>query len=164
MNPNEFRVLIKHCFLMAKNTVQAQQWLEKCYRENSTSKATIRRWYADFKRGRPTEVATPENTKKIMKVILSDRKVKLQEIADILKLSKDTVFKVVHEHISMKKLYSKWVPRLLTVEQKQQRIHDSKRCLKHFTRNKKDVLRRFIIMNETWIYHSTPASKRASAE
>ena len=75
MNQNEFRVLIKHCSLMGKNTIQAQQWLEKRYRENSPSKLTICRWYADFKRGRTnaedaerpgrgTEVAKPENTKK----------------------------------------------------------------------------------------------------
>ena len=91
-------------------------------------------------------------------------KVKLKERADILKISKGTVFKVVHENLSMKKLYSKWVPRLLTVEQKQQRIHHSERCLKLFTRNKKDFVRRYITMNETWIHHFTPELKRASAE
>ena len=64
----------------------------------------------------------------------------------------------------MKKLYSKLAPRLLTVEQEQQRIHDSERCLKLFTRNKKDFLRQYITMNETWIYHFTPEAKRASAE
>ena len=47
---------------------------------------------------------------------------------------------------------------------KQQRIHDSERSLKLFTRNKKDFLRRYITMNETWIHHFTPESKRASAE
>ena len=109
-------------------------------------------------------MATPENTKKILRIILSDPKVKLQEIADILTISNGTVFKVVHENLSMKKLYSKWVPRLLTVEQKQQRIHDSERCLKLFTRNKKDLLRRYITMNETWIHHFTPESRSASAE
>ena len=56
------------------------------------------------------------------------------------------------------------MPRLLTVEQKQQRIHDSERCLKLFTRNKKDFSRRYIAMNETCIHHFTPESKRASAE
>ena len=109
-------------------------------------------------------MAAPENTKKILRIILSDPKVKLQEIADILTISNGTVFKVVHENLSMKKLYSKWVPRLLTVEQKQQRIHDSERCLKLFTRNKKDLLRRYITMNETWIHHFTPESRSASAE
>ena len=56
------------------------------------------------------------------------------------------------------------MPRLLTVEQKQQRIHDSERCLKLFTRNKKDFLRRYITMNETWIHHFIPKSNRASAK
>ena len=37
---------------MEKNTVQAQQWLEKCYPDCAPSKTTICRWYADFKRGR----------------------------------------------------------------------------------------------------------------
>uniref|UniRef100_V5GBA7 Uncharacterized protein n=1 Tax=Anoplophora glabripennis TaxID=217634 RepID=V5GBA7_ANOGL len=49
MDLNEFRVLIKHCFLMGKNTVQAQQWLEKRYPDSTPSKTTICRWYADFK-------------------------------------------------------------------------------------------------------------------
>ena len=106
----------------------------------------------------------PKHTKKILKIISSDRKVKLQEIADILKISKGTVFKLVHENLSMKKSYSKWVPRLFTLEQKQQRIHDSERCLKLFTRHKKDFLRRYITMDETWIHHFTPELERTSAE
>ena len=145
---------------MGKNTVQAQEWLENCYRENSPSKTTICQWYADYKH----IVATLENTKQILKIILSDRKVKLQEIADILKISKGTVFEVVHENLSMKKLYSQLEPRLLTVKQKQQRIHDSEHCLKQLTRNKKDFLRRYITINETWIHYFIPESKRASAE
>ena len=31
MEKSEFRVLIKHCFLMEKNTVQVNQWLDKCF-------------------------------------------------------------------------------------------------------------------------------------
>ena len=31
IDSKQFRVLIYHCFMMKKNTVQAQQWLEKCY-------------------------------------------------------------------------------------------------------------------------------------
>ena len=41
MDKNEFRVLIKHCYLMGKNTVRAQQWLEKCYPDCAPSKTTI---------------------------------------------------------------------------------------------------------------------------
>ncbi|GFS91738.1 HTH_48 domain-containing protein [Nephila pilipes] len=72
MEKTEFRVLIKHCFLMGKNTVQAKQWIEKCYPDSCPSKAAICRWFAEFKRGRtdtndaersgrPVEAVTPEN-------------------------------------------------------------------------------------------------------
>ena len=64
---------------MKKNTVQAQQWLEKCYGDFAPSKTTIYRWYAEFKRGRTdtedaersgqsNEVVTPETIKKVHQI------------------------------------------------------------------------------------------------
>ena len=35
-----------------KNTVQAKQWLDKCYSDSASSKTTVKRCYADFKSGR----------------------------------------------------------------------------------------------------------------
>jgi len=64
----------------------------------------------------------------------------------------------------MRKLCSKWVPRLLTVDQKQQRVDDSEHCLQLFQRNKQEFLRRYVTMDETWIHHFTPESTRQSAE
>ena len=64
----------------------------------------------------------------------------------------------------MRKLLSKWVPRLLTVDQKRQCVVDSERCLELFRLYKPNFLRRYVIMNETWIHHYTPESKRSSAE
>ena len=105
--------------------MQAKKWLDKCYPDSAPSKATVERWFAEFKcgrtstedaerSGRPNEVVTPENIKKAHKIILENRKVKLQEIADIMKMSKGSVFTILHEHLSMRKLFSKWVPRSLS--------------------------------------------------
>ncbi|QQP41991.1 Putative DD34D transposase [Caligus rogercresseyi] len=160
---------------MGKNTVQTKAWLEKCYPDSAPSKTTIKRWFTNFKSGRtntddaerpgrPNEVVFPENVEKTLKIIMDNRKVKLQEIADTLKLSKGSVFTIIHEYLNMKKLFSKWVPRLLTPEQKQQRVDDSRSCLGVFTQNKKEFFRRYITMDETWIHHYTPESKRQSAE
>ena len=57
-----------------------------------------------------------------------------------------------------------WVPCLLTVDQKRQHVVDSERCLELFRRNKPNFLRRCVTMDETWIYHYTPESKRSSAK
>ena len=67
-----------------------------------------------------------------------DRKLKLREIADTLKISEGSVFTILHESLGMHKLFLKWVPRLLTPDQKQQCFEDSERCLELFKRSKKE--------------------------
>ncbi|GFV09445.1 putative DD34D transposase [Trichonephila clavipes] len=64
----------------------------------------------------------------------------------------------------MRKLCSKWVPRELTIDPKQQRIDDSKQCLELFNHNKSEFLRRYVTMDETWLHHFTLESNRQSAE
>ena len=49
METKEIRVLIKHCFLMRKNTVEAKQWLDKPYGDSTPGKSIIINWYAEFK-------------------------------------------------------------------------------------------------------------------
>ena len=118
MEKSEFLMLLKHCFLMEKNTVQAKQWLEKCNLDSALLETMVKRWYADFKHGCtvtnddkclgcPNSVAVPENTKKLHKLVLADQKLKLHEIAEELKISEGSVFTILDEHLSVRKLCSK---------------------------------------------------------
>ena len=118
----------------------------------SIEKKTICYWFAEFKRGRTDtddgerssrliEVVTPENIIKVHKLVTSDRRLKLCEIAEIVKISECSVFIIMQEHLTIRKSCSKWVPRLLTVDQKQQRVEDSEQCLAMVTCNKSDILR-----------------------
>ena len=52
MEKSKFHVLIEHCFLMGKNTVQMKQWLYKYYKELSPSIKIVREWIGEFKRVR----------------------------------------------------------------------------------------------------------------
>ena len=168
-------MLIKHCFLMGKNTAEAKQWFDKRYGDSAPGELTIIDWYAEFKCGRtntddaeradrPKSAVVPENIQKVHIIVLGDRKLKLHEIADTLKISEGSVFTILHESLGMRKLFSKLVPRLLTPDQKQQRVENSERCLELFKRGKKDFLRRYVTMDETWIHHFTSETKRSSAE
>ena len=69
---------------MRKNTVQAKQWLDKCYLDSAPLETTVKRWNADFKcgytdtndaehLGHPNSAVVLENTKKLHKVVLADR-------------------------------------------------------------------------------------------
>ncbi|KAF7277592.1 hypothetical protein GWI33_004893 [Rhynchophorus ferrugineus] len=96
MDKKELRVLLKYCFLKGKNTVEAKTWFDAEFPDTAPGKSTIKDLYAKFKRGemsaeddersgRPKEVVTDEN----YKMILNDRKLKLNEVADTLKISTD---------------------------------------------------------------------------
>ena len=111
MEKSEFHVLIKLCFLMGKNTVQAKQWLGKYYSDSTPTETTVKMWHADFKRsctdtndvkcsGHPNSAVVLENTKKLQKIILIHCKLKLHEI------SEGSVFTILQEHLSMRKLCS----------------------------------------------------------
>ena len=140
MDKKEFRVLTKHCFLMGKNTVDAER------------------------SDRPKSAFVPENITKVHKIVLGNRKLKFREIADTLKISEDSVYTILHESLGMRKLFSKLVPRSLSPEQKPQRVKDLESCLELYKRGKKNFLRRYMTMDETWIHHYTLETKRSSAE
>ena len=120
-------MLTKHCFLMGKNTVEAKQLLDKRYGESAPGKSTIIDDAEPFSRSK--SAAVPGNITKVHKIVLSDRKLELHEVADTLQISDGSVFRILHESLGMHKLFPKWVPRLLTPDQKQQRVEDSERCL-----------------------------------
>ena len=100
------------------------------------------------------------DVKKINLIVLNDQKVKVDEFADILKMSTERVRHILHEHLHMKKLCARWVPRSLTIYQKQQRFDDLERCLKLYQRNLIEFLRRYVTMDESWIHHYTPESSK----
>ncbi|KAF7264892.1 hypothetical protein GWI33_021977 [Rhynchophorus ferrugineus] len=51
MDQEQFWILILHCFLMGINAIEAKQWVETFYKDSTPSETTIKRWFADFKRG-----------------------------------------------------------------------------------------------------------------
>ena len=64
----------------------------------------------------------------------------------------------------MRKLSARWVPRLLTVDHKRNRMTTSKHSLDMFKRNTKQFLQRFVTVDETWIHHYTPEMKEQSKQ
>jgi len=93
----------------------------------------IKYWFNEFKHGRtsvfdkerpgrPIEVTTEDMVNKIHDIVLADRRVKIREIADIVNISIERVQNILYEKLGIRKLSAKWVPRLLTVEQKRNRI------------------------------------------
>ena len=103
MEQSEFRVLIKHYFLIVKNTVQTKQWLDKCYGESSPSRNKN-----DAERsGSPKYLTSPEIVKEIHDIVLDDPKVKVRELTEATGIPIGSVVEILHEDLGMKKLTAK---------------------------------------------------------
>ncbi|KAF7269167.1 hypothetical protein GWI33_017778 [Rhynchophorus ferrugineus] len=110
MGKKEFRVLIKYCLLNGKNTVETKTWLDAEFPDTAPGISTIKDCYAKFRRDemstedgkrseRPKEIVIDENILKIHKMILNDRKLKLNKIADTIKISTESVHHIIHEYM-----------------------------------------------------------------
>ena len=130
MDEREFRVLIKHYFMKTKEK------LDKHYGESAPSIRTVYKWFQNFwcghmstsdaeHSGCPVEATTPE-IDKIHDMVMDDRRVKVREIASAMDISSERVHNILHQHLNMRKLSARWVPRLLTVDQKRNRVRCSK--------------------------------------
>ena len=96
-------------------------------------------------------------------MVLADRRLKVREIVEAIGILHGLVISILKDHLGMKNLSARWVPRLLTIHYKRNRV-TSIECLVLFNRNKDEFLRRFVTLNETWIHHNTPDSKQQSKQ
>ncbi|KAH8375066.1 hypothetical protein KR009_006846, partial [Drosophila setifemur] len=62
----------------------------------------------------------------------------------------------MHNHLNMRKLCARWVPHVLTSDQKKERVDVSEDNFALLNRNKCEFFRRLITVDETWIHHYTP--------
>lgn len=175
MDKTEFRAVIKHFYLKGLTPKEIKAELDEVHGTSAPVFATVYNWVNEFKRGRtstkdenrsgrPVEVSTPEMIDKIHDMVLSDRRIKVREIVEATGISKGTVGSILHEKLGMKKISARWVPRLLTLENKRNRVVDSQIILELFRRDPDEFLRRYITVDEIWIHYYTPETKQQSKQ
>ena len=145
--------VIQYFYLKGLSPTNVKAELDSTLEESAPSFTTIKYWVSEFKRGRtscqdehrsgrPNGVTTTEMVKRIHKLVLDDRRLKMHKLADIVRISKSSVHCILNKNLDMRKLCARWVPRLLTMEQKQRREDVLIECRVMFHSNKTDFLRR----------------------
>lgn len=164
MEKIEYRAVIKFLYLKGKTPTEIKGELLEVYGECAPSFSTIKTWAAEFKRGRtsifdedrsgrPKTATTDEIVEKVHQIVMEDRRLKLDEIAEASGISHERAHNILHEHLGMRKLTARWVPRFLTIEHKRVRVNFSKECLERFKCDTIDFLHRFVTVDEIWIHH-----------
>ncbi|CAH1983200.1 unnamed protein product [Acanthoscelides obtectus] len=132
LNREHFRAIIYYNFQRQLSQQECLVELLSVFGNEAPHQSTISRWYGEFKR------VTLENVDVVRKLIIEDRYASL-------KISKTSIKKNLHEELGVRKLVSRWIPHLLTEEQKADRVN----CI--------------VRGDESWTYYYKPENKRQSA-
>jgi len=125
-------------------------------------------WVTQFKRGdfstcdaprsgRPKTVTIPEIIDQIHELILEDRRISAESIAEQLGILRERVGSIIHEDLDIQKLSAKWVPKCRNADQKVKGASPLSNFWNFFGAIQMITCRaRLMTMGETWLYHYDP--------
>jgi len=114
--------------------------------------------------GRPSTTTTDEKLEEARAIILTDRRVTIEEIALQLGISQGTAYSLVHDILGFHIVAARGVPIHLTEEHKCNCQHICSSLLEWYSREGDNFLNRIINGDETWVHHSEPETKRQSMQ
>ena len=111
-------------------------------------------------RGRPKAEKRADITR-VQMAVDEDRRRTVRELADITGLSKSSVQRILTEELSMSHVCARWVPRLLTDDEKRARVVAARQFIRQ-AESDDTFLGHIITTDETWVHYYEPESKRES--
>ncbi|CAH1978256.1 unnamed protein product [Acanthoscelides obtectus] len=141
LNREHFRAIIYYNFQRQLSQQECLAELLSVFGNEAPHQSTISRCLGDDPRvSAPTTAVTQKNVDAVRKLIIEDRHVTYREIEASLKISKSSIQKILHEELGVRKLVSRWIPHLLTEEQKAAWVNWCRKTLGRFNSgNSKNV-------------------------
>jgi hypothetical protein len=170
----EQRCALHFCFLLKKTASEAHVMLKEAYGDDTMSLSQSNRWFKRFnegdhdvhdkpRSGRPSSCRNDEKVTLIKNLVNEDRRKTVRQLSEESEMSLGSVHAVLTEDLSMRRVAAKFVPRLLTEEQTENRLNI---CLDLQARIKTDpnFLSRVVTCDETWVYAYDPETKQQSSQ
>ena len=121
----ERRICLRFCFSLGKTATEADEMLQKTFKEEALSRTQVFEWFARFKRGemsvedhphsgRPSTSPTDENVEKIN----VDRRYTIDKISEATGESWSSCQQILTVDLNMRRVAARFVPRLLTQGEK----------------------------------------------
>jgi len=155
----EQRCAITFCVKLRENGIETFNKLKQACGEHALSRSQVFKWYKAFPEGRESikdeprsgRPSTDNNVEIVGALVRSDRRLTVRMIASELNWNHTTVHQILTEELAMKKLSAKFVPKNLTIEQKENRKNVCLHLLEWIQRDR-NLLKNVITGDETWIF------------
>ncbi|XP_037555073.2 protein GVQW3-like, partial [Dermacentor silvarum] len=165
----EQRYCIKFCQKLGDSQVQTIRKIQTAFGNDAIISTQIKKWYNRFKDGRTSVESEPRSGRpstcrnqqviaEVNAVVMRDRHVTNRKIAEKVGISTFSAQSIMTYDLAMKRVAAKFVPKLLTVEQKQVRVEVSKGMLDS-TNSNPDFMNTTITGDDSWVYGYDPETK-----
>ena len=172
-NAVEQRTIIKMCATLGKSPVDTMKILSDATGKPSVCRTLVYKWHRRFSAGRTSTEADKRSgrpgminaglTDSVREAIDTDGRVSIQELADRFGVGKTTIDVILKERLKMNKVCARWIPRILTEENKTNRVSASRNFLDRYRKEGDGFLDRIITTDETMINLFDPETKRESS-
>ncbi|XP_026819544.1 protein GVQW3-like [Rhopalosiphum maidis] len=170
----EQRVCIKFCHKLGKSATETYQMLLLAYGDETKSRARVFEWFKRFKEGRTTvksderegRPSTSRNEEMIQKIrtaIRGNRRLTIMELSNEFQISFGSVQTILTTDLDMRRVAAKFVPKLLSGEQKENRKQIATDLLE-CSKSDDFFLKSIITGDETWVYGYDPETKVQSSQ
>ena len=124
----EYHAVIRYLYLKGKTGQEIHCELTNVYGSSAQSYAQVKFWVGELKcnrtsledetrSGRPSDATNEEMCNKVQDLVYSDRRIKVEDIANALHISHGSVSTTLHDPLGMHKLTARWGPKSLGDEQ-----------------------------------------------
>lgn len=170
---NEQRVCIKFCLKLGKNATETYTMIKTAFGNDYLSRSVIFEWFKRFKDGRQSTEDDPRSGRpstsrnddvvaNIYEKVRNDRRLTVRELANEAGISIGSCHEILTENLQMRRVAAKFVPRLLTLEQKENRLT----ICQDLKNRSADInfIKNIITGDETWVYGYDPETKLQSSQ
>ena len=111
-------------------------------------------------RGNRKKTATsPKMVDRIREILSKDARFTIRDIARKVGISIGAVHTILKKHLNMTKISVRWIPLLLTEDQKRLRVKTAKSLLKMYPKYNNRSFANFVTGDETWVHFYEPKRK-----
>ncbi|UYV81684.1 hypothetical protein LAZ67_20001963 [Cordylochernes scorpioides] len=165
---------VKFCLKNEIKCADAFRMLTVAYGEATLDRSNVYRWYKMFsegredvndeeRAGRPSTSTTDEKINEVEKMILTNRRITVREVAEGLNISIGSCHSIFINDFGMRRVAAKFVPKLLNCDQKQHRMNIANEMLDS-VRDDPNLLQRVVTGDEAWVYGYDVETKAQSSQ
>ncbi|GFT52137.1 HTH_48 domain-containing protein [Nephila pilipes] len=126
----EKRYCIKFCQKLRDSQSQTIRKIQQVFGEDAMGITQIKEWFNRFKDGRtstercdrPQTARSAANIERVRNLVMADRRLTVREIEEEVGVNKDSAHVILREDLNMNRVAAKFVPKLLSPEQKDLRF------------------------------------------